>query len=68
MELVSRSLTPYVLGEEFSIADVYLYMLASWYPAGMPALFATLPALALHAERLARRSALVKAEADHASL
>jgi glutathione S-transferase len=68
MELLSHSLTPYVLGEEFSIADVYLYMLASWYPAGTPALFSTLPALALHAERLSRRSALIKADADHSSL
>jgi glutathione S-transferase len=49
-ELISQILRPYVLGTEYSIADTYLYMLASWYPepaelhARLPALAARLPA------------------------
>jgi glutathione S-transferase len=65
--LVSRSLGPYVLGAEYSIADVYLYMLAGWYPDGKAQLYEQLPALGAHAELLLRRTAVAEAEADHAS-
>lgn len=67
LELVGRNLGPYVLGTEFSIADVYLYMLASWFPAGKEELYARLPALGAHAEKISLRPSVVKVEADHAS-
>jgi glutathione S-transferase len=63
--LISQSLHPYVLGTEYSIADVYLYMIGTWYPK--PAeLHARLPALAAHTALLKQRPAIVKVEADHA--
>jgi glutathione S-transferase len=65
LELLSRSLKPYVLGAHYSIADVYLYMLASWYPGGKDELFARLPPLGLHARALSLRPAVSKVEADH---
>jgi glutathione S-transferase len=67
LELLSRSLGPYVLGSEYSVADVYLYMLASWYPPGLPELHARLPGLAAHASLMLRRPAIVKVEAEHAA-
>src|SRR3984893_9770115 len=67
LELLSRSLKPYVLGAHYSIADVYLYMLASWYPGGKEELFARLPPLELHARALSLRPAVSKVEADHAA-
>jgi len=65
LELLSRSLKPYVLGARYSIADVYLYMLASWYPGGKDELFARLPPLGLHARALSLRPAVSKVDADH---
>ncbi|HWS70445.1 MAG TPA: glutathione S-transferase family protein [Steroidobacteraceae bacterium] len=65
LELLSRSLKPYVLGARYSIADVYLYMLASWYPGGKDELFARLPPLGLHARALSLRPEVSKVEADH---
>jgi glutathione S-transferase len=63
--LISRSLRPYVLGTEYSIADTYLYMMASWHPE--PAeLQARLPALAAHTALLRQRPAIVRVEADNA--
>jgi len=67
LELLSRSLGPYVLGREYSVADPYLYMLASWYPPGLPELHARLPALAAHARLMLGRPAIIKVEAEHAS-
>jgi glutathione S-transferase len=55
-------LSPYVLGETFTAADLYLHMLAGWYPGDL----GQLPKLAQHAELLRRRPATRKAEADHA--
>lgn len=66
LELVSQSLGPYVLGADYSIADVYLYMLASWYSGDKRELHARLPALAVHAALISARPAVVKVEADHA--
>jgi len=65
LELLSRSLKPYILGARYSIADVYLYMLASWYPGGKDELFARLPPLGLHTRALSLRPAMSKVEADH---
>jgi glutathione S-transferase len=67
LELLSRSMGPYVLGSEYSVADPYLYMLASWYPPGLAALHAQLPGLATHAALMLRRPAIVKVEAEHAA-
>jgi GST-like protein len=66
LELIGRSLKPYVLGARYSIADVYLYMLASWYPGGNEDLYARLPPLRPHAQALSLRPALSRVEADHA--
>jgi glutathione S-transferase len=64
--LISRALNPYVMGSEYSIADVYLYMLASWYP-DQAELHSKLPLLGAHTALLAARPAVAKVEADHAS-
>lgn len=65
LSLVGRALNPYVLGEHYSLADPYLYMLASWFPE-KDGLFARLPALGAHAEKVSSRPAVAKVEADHA--
>ncbi|MFI4890833.1 MAG: glutathione S-transferase family protein [Steroidobacterales bacterium] len=67
LELITGRLGPYVLGDHYSVADLYLYMLASWAPGEKSALYARLPALGMHAARLAARPAVVKVEADHAA-
>jgi GST-like protein len=66
LSLITRSLNPYLLGAEYSIADVYLYMLASWSP-NRSELDARLPALAAHAAKLKARPVIAKVEADHAA-
>ena len=66
MELIAGSLKPYVLGADYSIADVYLYMLLSWYP-DRDELAKRLPALAAHRDKVRVRPAVVKVEADHAA-
>jgi glutathione S-transferase len=55
-----------VLGAEYSIADAYLYMLASWYP-DRSELNTRLPALAAHGAKVAARPAVAKVDADHAA-
>jgi glutathione S-transferase len=65
LTLIGRALNPYVLGAEYSAADAYLYMLASWLPE-KEALFGRVPALATHAGMVASRPAVRKVEADHA--
>jgi GST-like protein len=64
--MIGQALGPYVLGTRYSIADAYLYMLASWYPAGKAELYARLPSLGAHAQKLSHRPAVSKAEVDHA--
>ena len=66
LALPARALGPYLLGESASIGDVYLYMLASWYPEAAQ-LEARLPSLAEHARRVRARPAVAKVEADHAT-
>ncbi|HTV96646.1 MAG TPA: glutathione S-transferase family protein [Steroidobacteraceae bacterium] len=66
VSLIARSLNPYVLGTEYSIADVYLYMLAGWYP-DKGQLLGRVPALGAHSELLLARPAVAKVEADHAA-
>ena len=67
LQLIGQSLKPYVLGARYSIADVYLYMLGTWSPAGKEDLYARLPPLALHAQKISQRPAVAKVEADHAA-
>lgn len=66
LALIGRDLKPYVLGAGYSVADVYLYMLASWYPGEKAALYAHAPQLEAHAKLIAARPAVAKVEADHA--
>jgi glutathione S-transferase len=65
--LVCEALAPYVLGTAYSIADVYLHMLASWCPGDRAQLHARFPRLGEHAALLAARPAVLKVEADHAA-
>jgi glutathione S-transferase len=66
LELICQALDPYVLGAQFSVADVYLYMLASWYPGEKAALYARVAGLEAHAKLLAARPVIAKVESDHA--
>jgi glutathione S-transferase len=66
LRLIAPTLSPYVMGKEYSIADTYLYMLASWYPDDKAQLYAEVPQLAAHAALVSARSAVAKVEADHA--
>ncbi len=65
--LISGRLEPYVLQSDYSIADVYLYMLASWCPGDKAELNARMPKLAAHTLQLATRPAVAKVAADHAA-
>jgi glutathione S-transferase len=66
LSLIARNLNPYVLGEEYSIADTYLYMLAAWYPE-RDELLARLPVVGTHSATVLARPAVAKVEADHAA-
>jgi glutathione S-transferase len=66
LAIIGRTLGPYVLGADYSIADVYLYMMVSWYPGEKAELYSRIPALQEHAKRVAQRPAVIKVEADHA--
>jgi glutathione S-transferase len=66
LALISQGLAPYVLGEPYSIADVYLYMLASWHPGEKSELYASAPRLEAHSRLIAARPAVAKVDADHA--
>jgi glutathione S-transferase len=66
LSFIARSLDPYVLGADYSIADVYLYMLASWHPE-KDELLARLPSIEAHTARMLARPAVAKVEADHAA-
>jgi glutathione S-transferase len=65
LRVIAATLSPYVMGKEYSIADVYLYMLASWYPEDKAQLCAEVPQLAAHAALVSVRPAVAKVEADH---
>ncbi len=64
--IVSQALRPYVLGADYSIADTYLYMVASWWNAEKSELYARLPQLEAHAKLVSARPAIAKVEADNA--
>jgi glutathione S-transferase len=63
---VHEALSPFLLGQERSAADVYLHMLASWYPGDGAELRARLPRLARLSDLVRERPATAKAEACHA--
>jgi glutathione S-transferase len=65
LERIAGTLSPYVLGEQYSAADPYLYMLAGWYPDEPGASAAKLPQLRRHAELVRGRRATRKADEDH---
>ena len=65
--LISQVLNPYVLGERYSVADVYLYMLATWCHGDRSAMYERLPLIAKHASLIAARPAVIKVEAEHAT-
>jgi GST-like protein len=64
--LIGAALDPYVLGADYSIADVYLHMLASWYPGEKTDLYRRVPGLAAHAKLVSARPAVARSEAEHA--
>jgi glutathione S-transferase len=64
--IINQTLNPYVLGGGYTIADAYLYMLASWYPGDKAELYRRLPKLEAHAKIVSARRAVAKVEADHA--
>jgi glutathione S-transferase len=66
LAMLEPHLTPGVLGGTQSIADVYLYMLASWYPADKAELYARLPRLGALCASVSSRSAVRKIDAEHA--
>jgi glutathione S-transferase len=66
LALIGRGLDPYVLGADYSVADAYLYMLASWYPGEKGELYRHVPKLEAHAKLVAARPAAAKVDADHA--
>ena len=57
LEMVHAALSPYVLGAQLCAADLYLHMLAGWYPSDDPALASRLPKLKQHAELMRQRPA-----------
>jgi glutathione S-transferase len=65
LAIIARSLKPYVLGAEYSIADTYLYMLGGWYVGESSELHASLPALAAHAKLIQARPSVAKVAVDH---
>ena len=64
-QVMRPSLRPFLLGEEYSIADAYLNMLAGWYP-DQAELYARVAALRNHADLVKARPAVAKVAADHA--
>jgi glutathione S-transferase len=58
LTLINEPLDPYVLGNQYSVADLYLYMLASWFPGGKSDLHARLPAPGTPAQKLSLRPAV----------
>jgi glutathione S-transferase len=65
LEFLSRRLQPYLLGAAYSIADAYLYMLASWFPPDVVSLHARVPRLAEHAKARGSGPAIAEVEGDH---
>lgn len=58
--LLEQGLDPYLLGQELSAADLYLFMLSTWYQPSAEALYGRFPRLAALARTAARRPAVAK--------
>lgn len=67
LEILSPKLGPWLLGAQYTAADPYLYMLAGWWPEGLPDLYRRVPGLRPLCEAAAARPAVIRVEADHAS-
>lgn len=67
LHIHSARLGPFLLGDRYTIADTYLYMLAGWWPEGLPELFQRVPRLQPLCEAVAARPAVIRVEADHAT-
>lgn len=67
-ELIESTMlgSPWVLGEQYSVADAYLYTLAGWLE-GDGVDLAGLPATRAHRERMEQRPAVQKALAEEAA-
>jgi glutathione S-transferase len=65
LKLLSEHLGPYVLGANYSVADIYLYMLVTWFTGEREALLAAVPKLRGHVELLRQRAAIRKVDAQH---
>jgi glutathione S-transferase len=61
--VIVPALSPYVLGDQISAADHYLYVVGGWYLDGRASLNARWPALARHSELMSQRPAVRKVEA-----
>jgi glutathione S-transferase len=58
------ALKPYVLGDDISAVDFYLYVVGGWLPEGRGPVHSRWPALAKHSGLLAERAAVRKVEAQ----
>ena len=58
------SLKPYVLGEQISAVDFYLYVVGGWLPDGRGPVHTRWPAVAKHSGLLAERASVRKVEAQ----
>ena len=65
LALVANELNPYVLGGTYSVADIYLYMLVTWFTGDRDDLYRQVPKLHQHAELLLQRPAVKKVDAEH---
>lgn len=65
LELASQELNPFLLGATYSVADIYLYMLLTWYTGDREELYRRVPKIRAHAERVSQRPAVKKVDAEH---
>lgn len=64
-DLAERTLSPYLLGEKLSAADLYLWMLATWYDPSPDALYQRFPRLAALARKVLERPAVQQVLVEH---
>jgi glutathione S-transferase len=58
--VLEGALSPFLLGAELSAADLYLYMLGTWYPPGADALAAKFPKIGALMKTIGARPAIAK--------
>jgi len=64
-DMTERALQPYLLGAKLSAADLYLWMLSTWYDPSPEALYQRYPRLAALARKVVERPAVQKVLAEH---